>query len=235
MPSSNTIMAKKRTKKKRSKKQRKERRFVPDATTTTGTAFLVGAAGSLALGAGVYAVWIADTEMAHGNVLVGVGAALFVMGLWLGQNWASPVRIGDSGVAIEKSREIVRLRWCDLDRVKVEQDRLVATGKDGTSLAIPLKAHPVAAAWLLREVARRVPDVMDVKSSIVDSLPKPDPSDGEQIPVEQLQVAGRECAASGKSIALEEDARICPTCAQVYHRNHAPRKCVTCGADVLEG
>jgi hypothetical protein len=227
-------MAKKRTKKKRSKQHRRERRFVPDATTTTGTAFLVGVAGSLALGAGVYAVWIAETAMAHGNLLVGVGAALFVMALWLGQNWAAPVRIGNTGVAIERSREIVRLRWCDLDRVKVEQNNLVATGKDGTGIAIPLKAHPVASAWLLSEVARRVPDAMDVKSSIVDSLPRPDPSDGEQLPVEEVQVAGRECAASGEPIALEKDARVCPTCAQVYHRDHAPRKCITCGGDVLE-
>ena len=222
-------MARKRTKQKRSK-QAKERRFAPDATTTTGTAFLVGAAGSLALGAGVYAVWIAESPMQHGSVLVGVGAALFVMALWLGQNWASPVRIGDIGVAIERSHEVVRLRWCDLERVKVEQNNLVALGKDGTTIVIPLKAHPVAAAWLLREVVRRVPDVMDVKSSIVDSLPKPEPNDGEQLPVEEVQVTGRKCAASGQPITLEKDARICLTCAQVYHRDHAPKKCLTCGA-----
>lgn len=197
--------------------------------TTTGKAFGVGTVGALALGAGVYAVWITENPMQYGNVLVAFGAALFVLGLWLGEHWGHPIRISDTGVAAERGREVETLRWCDLERVFVENKDLVARSKEGESLTISLKTQPLAAAWVLREVARRVPDAMDVKRSVVDSLPKPDPKDGELIPAQPVQVAGRACAASGEPVTLERDARVCPTCAQVYHRDHVPRKCVTCG------
>jgi hypothetical protein len=227
-------MAHKSSKKKATPHQRKERRFVPSKTTTSGVGFWAGVIGSLLLGAGVYATWIRDPAMPYAEVLVGAGAAVFVVALVLGEVKSSPVRIGDAGVAIERGTDFTRIPWCDLKRLYVAQGRLIAQAEDGTSLALPLRAHAAAAAWLLSETVRRVPEAMDVKSTVVDSLPKPDPRDGESVAVQAVQVVGRHCAATNTPIQFERDARLCPRCAQVYDRNHVPRQCKTCGADLGE-
>jgi len=75
--------------------------------------------------------------------------------------------------------------------------------------------------------------VMDVKRSVVKELPEPKERDGELLTIDSLQVAGRHCAATDKPIAFERDARLCPNCAQVYHKDHVPKKCVTCNADLV--
>jgi hypothetical protein len=227
-------MAHKRSKKKGPQHQRKERRFVPSKATTSRFGFWAGIVGSLLLGAGVYAVWIRDPAMPYGELLAGSGAAVFVLAMVLGDVRTSPVRIGDAGVALERGMEFTRIPWCDLKRVYVVKGRLVAQAEDGTSLGLPLRVHSVAAAWLLSETVQRVPEAMDVKPSVVDSLPKPDPKDGESVVVTAVQVVGRRCAASDETIQFERDARLCPRCAQVYDRNHVPRKCKTCGADLGE-
>ncbi|MBN1611697.1 MAG: hypothetical protein JW940_34000 [Polyangiaceae bacterium] len=227
-------MAHKRSKKRGIQHRRRERRFVPSKTTTSGFGFWGGMAGSLLLGAGVYAAWIRDPAIPYAALMVGAGAALFVLALVLGDVGTAPVRIGDAGVALERGTEFTRIPWCDLKRVYVAKGRLIAQAEDGTTLSLPLRAHSLAAAWLLSETVRRVPEVMDVKPSVVDALPKPDPGDGESVVVQALQVVGRHCAASGEPIQFERDARLCPRCAQVYGRNHVPRKCRTCGADLGE-
>jgi hypothetical protein len=73
-----------------------------------------------------------------------------------------------------------------------------------------------------------------VKRDAVDGLPTPRDDDGELLVVESLQVAGRECAASGKTIAFERDARLCPQCCQVYLKDRVPKKCLTCDAELGE-
>jgi hypothetical protein len=75
---------------------------------------------------------------------------------------------------------------------------------------------------------------MDVRREALNDLPEPKETDGELVPVEALQVAGRQCAKTGKTISFERDARLCPRCAQVYHHTGVPKKCVTCKADLGE-
>jgi hypothetical protein len=225
-------MAHKRGKKRDTRRERTERRFVPSKTTTSSFGFWAGIVGSLLLGAGVYAVWIRDPAMPYGELLAGTGAAVLVLAMVLGDVRTSPVRIGDAGVALERRTEFARIPWCDLKRVYVAKGVLIAQAEDGTSLGLPLRAHSMAAAWLLSETVRRVPEAMDVKPSLVDSLPKPDAKDGQSVVIEAVQVVGRHCAASDVPIQFERDARLCPRCAQVYHRDHVPRKCRTCGADL---
>ena len=209
-----------------------ERRFVPSKTTTSSLGFSTGIVGSFLLGAGVYALWIRDPAMPYAELLAGAGAAVFVLAMVLSDAGTFPVRIGDAGVALERRTELTRIPWCDLKRLYAVKGRLIAQAEDGTSLRLPLRAHATAAAWLLSETVRRVPEAMDVKPSVVDSLPKPDPKDGQSVVVEDVQVVGRHCAASDVPIQFERDARLCPRCAQVYHRDHVPRKCKTCGADL---
>jgi len=141
------------------------------------------------------------------------------------------VRLGDAGLALERGPELTRLAWCDLETVSVSGKQLLVKGK-GASFSIPLAAQPQAVAWILAEGTRRVPEAMNVKKAELTGLPEPKDTDGELVPLEGVQVAGKTCAATGKPIAFERDARLCPNCAQVYLKDAVPKKCVSCERDL---
>lgn len=222
-------MKKEKTKKPRT--VRKERRFAPSQTQTSTIAAVGGMAGALALGAGVYATWIREPRLDWSQYLVAGGALALGGALWFSDVNADPLRVGDAGVAVEKGDELVRIAWCDLTRVYVDAGDLVLDSEDVT-LKLPIAPNRAAVAWILKEGITRVPDVMDVKTRDSEGLPEPKDGDGELVKMENLQVAGKSCKASGKSIALEKDARLCPTCAEVYHKDSVPKKCATCGDDI---
>lgn len=218
---------------KREKVERKERRFAPSQGQSSLYSGVGGMAGALALGAGVYGQWVRNPALPWAQYLVAGGAVTLGIALWFSDTSADPIRVGPVGVAIEKGSELTRIAWCDLKRVTIENKALRLEGDD-LVLSVPLLTHPLAAAWILKEAVERVPDAMDVKGSESDGLPEPKDGDGELVLVENLQIAGRHCAESDTAISFERDARLCPTCAQVYHRDHTPKKCVTCG-DELAG
>ena len=224
-------------KKKKTKRERKERRFTPEQTYSSSSAVAVGMLGALAAGAGVWGQWISETPHDYAPFLFGGGAVALGAALWFGDAGAVPLRIGDAGIALERGTDLTRLAWCDLETVEVVGKQLIARSKSVT-FAIPIAAHPKAVAWILAEATKRVPDVMNVKQSELKSLPEPKDLDGELVTLEGVQVAGRHCAASDKTIAFERDARLCPNCAQVYIKDEVPKKCVTCerdlGASALE-
>lgn len=211
------------------KRVRKERRFLPEPTYASRASIGGGMLGALVLGAGVYSQWLSDNPRAIAPYLFGVGAISLGAALWFGDAGALPVRVGDAGIAIEKGSELVRLVWCDIERVFTERAELVAKGKE-LSLRIPIAAHRAAVAWILSEGTKRVPSVMDVKRQSLVGLPDPKDSDGQLVVIEGLQIAGRHCAASGKPISFERDARLCPSCGQVYLKDQVPAQCLTCEA-----
>ena len=220
------------------KRIRKERRFLPEPTYASRASIGGGMLGALILGAGVYSQWLSDNPRAIAPVLFGVGAVSLGAALWFGDAGALPVRVGDAGIALEKaSDELIRLAWCDLERVYTERGELVAKGKDVT-LRIPIAAQRTAVAWILSEGTKRVPAIMDVKRQSLAGLPEPKDNDGEFVVIDGLQIAGRHCAASGKPVSFERDARLCPNCGQVYLRDHVPGQCLTCqarlGAEAVE-
>lgn len=218
-------------KKKKAKRERKERRFSPAQTYSSGAAVAGGMLGALALGAGVWGQWLSETPHSYSPFLFGGGAVALGASLWFGDAGAVPVRIGDAGIALERGTELTRLAWCDLETIEVSGKVLNVKGKNAT-FAIPVAAQPVAVAWILAEGTRRVPDAMNVKKSDLSGLPEPKDLDGEMVPLEGVQVAGRHCAATDKPIAFERDARLCPNCAQVYLKDAVPKKCVTCERDL---
>lgn len=227
-------MVETKRKKKRAgarKRERKERRFLPEQTYSSKGAVIGGMVGALALGAGVYGQWVSEIPLAYAPYLFAGGALGLGAALWFGDAGAVPVRVGDAGIALERANEMVRLAWCDIERIFLEKGQLVAKAKN-QSLSLPLAAHPVAVSWILSEGTQRVPDAMDVKRSEVDKLPAPKESDGTSVPIEGVQVAGRHCAASKKPISFERDARLCPVCAQVYLKDHVPAKCTSCGQEL---
>ncbi len=223
----------KKKKKKSAKRKRKERRFVGEQTYASKVAVGVGMLGGLILGAGVYSRWVSDQPASYALYLVGVGALLLVGAMAFGDLGTLPVRVGDLGVAIERGNDLERIAWCDLERVYAENGKLLLVGTEGTT-SIVLAAHPKAVARLMAEGTRRVPEVMDVKRSALEGLPALREDDGELLSVEGAQVAGRTCAESGKTIAFERDARLCPQCCEVYLKDRVPRKCLTCGAELGE-
>jgi hypothetical protein len=219
--------------KKKRKHERKERRFASESAQASQLAVGAGIVGGLALGAGVYAQWVRAIPLEHAPYILAAGAFTLGAALLFGDQKTPAVRIGDAGIAIEKGNELVRVPWCDIDRVYVEGGKLHVKSKTAP-LALPLAAQSTAVSWILAEGTRRVPDVMDVRREALNDLPEPKDTDGELVTLEAVQVAGRVCAKTGRAIAFERDARLCPRCAQVYHHSGVPKKCVTCKADLAE-
>jgi hypothetical protein len=226
------MAAGKKAKKKR-KRQRKERRFSGETAQASRIAVVAGIAGGLALGAGVYAQWVSELPHEHAPFILAGGAFTLGAALVFGDAKIPTVRIGDPGIAFERGNELVRVPWCDIDRVYVEGSRLFIKSRLGP-LSLPISPMRTAVAWILAEGTRRVPDVMDVRRETLSDLPEPKDSDGETVTIESLQVAGRQCKKTGKTIAFERDARLCPRCAQVYHHSGVPKQCVTCKGDLGE-
>lgn len=209
------------------KRQRHERRFLAKTTQSSLAIFVAGLVAACALGAGVYGEWVSDPAVKYAPYLIALGTLGVVVSWWFGDASNSPVRVGDAGLAVEKGNDIVRLAWCDIERLHVEKNKLLAES-DELTLSIPIAAQPHAVAFALSEATRRLPDIVDVKRRVLKELPKPDAEAGTSVVVKGIQVAGRRCAASNKLISFERDARVCPNCCEVYQREKVPDECVTC-------
>ncbi|MCA9630118.1 MAG: hypothetical protein KC766_20745 [Myxococcales bacterium] len=208
-----------------------ERRFDAPGLSTTPVALIGGALGALALGAGVHGQWIRDEPLKFAPYLVAGGAAALMAALVFGDAAAYPVRVGDAGVAVERRGEISRILWCDVESIFLQGNDLVISSSD-LVLRIPVKLHQSAVAWIVKEATERRPDQLKLTSDEEKQLPSLPTATYERLPVEGLQLTGRKCASSDKTISLEEDARLCPNCGQVYHAHHVPSQCVTCEAKV---
>jgi hypothetical protein len=134
--------------------------------------------------------------------------------------------VGDSGIAVEKSpAEIERVGWYEVTRVLLS-DGVLTFQASGTSASIAVAVHRDAAARALAEARERIPEKVDVEGDIGPL----DRDAGDVIILEPPQVAGLHCKSSDKLIAFEKDARLCGRCGEVYHKDGAPRRCVTCDA-----
>lgn len=187
--------------------------------------------GALILGAGVFGLWIVDPPMAWASYLVALGGLGLGVALWFGQPSESAVAVGDAGIAVEDGREVIRVPWYELKSLSIAGGSMIARGET-TTARFSVGANPKAAAWGLKEAAERVPDVIDVNKDTADKLPEPTEDSGLLQDVEDAQVAGTHCASSDKLINLEEEARLCPRCGQIYHESSVPDQCVTCEAEI---
>jgi hypothetical protein len=226
-----TAMKKLKKGRAQEKRERKERSFSPEPTNASRVAVFAGMAGALALGAGVYANWVRPEALAFAPYLVAGGAVVLGGALWKGGTEPGSVRVGDAGVAIERGGELVRILWCDVERIALNDGRIVVTGKE-SNITFPIEAHPKATAWLVSEAGRRIPDAVALKREQLTKVPEPRELDGELVTIEEVQVAGRHCRATGKPIAFERDARLCPNCGEVYLKDQVPKKCLTCQAEL---
>jgi hypothetical protein len=166
-----------------------------------------------------------------GTWILAAGIVVLGVAIWLGTSGEPTLRVGDGGVAVEKNG-VTRLPWWGVESVVYDAAGLavVARGKGegGGEVVVQarVKGHPQAAAWIVREARLRVPETVQVGDDV--ALPAASESAGERLALEQLQIVGRRCAASGSIIAFEPDARVCARCERVFHKDHVPDTC-DCG------
>jgi hypothetical protein len=226
------VAEKKRKKKKApARRELQERRFVPEQTHASRLSATVGMLASLSLGGGVYGQWIREEPYPQAAVFVAVGAAGLAYALWTSSSGLFPVRVSDVGIGLEQSGEVSRVRWCDLEKLRIVGSDLVVSAK-ADKLRIPVGAQPKAVARIVAEADRRVPAVVDIDDAHRKTLVVVKDNDAPHVPLEGVQLAGLRCAASDTLISFERDARLCPTCGEVYHHAHVPAKCVTCDGAV---
>lgn len=211
--------------------RRQERRFSTSSTYIDLRVAIIGMVGALVLGAGVFGLWLLDPPFAYASYLVALGGLGLGVALWFGQPAESTVAVGDAGIAVEDGREVSRMRWYAMKSIRIVKGRFLAEG-GGKALSFSAGANPAAAAWALKEAAERVPQIMDVDKAEAAKLPQPESKGGQLVEIDNDQLAGSRCAASDKLITLEEDARICAICAQVYEKAAVPERCVSCSNDL---
>ncbi len=219
---------------------RQQRRFEPRASVQPGLVYILGAVGAAAMGAGAWEQFgplLSDAgpePLKLGPYVLTAGAALAGVAIWMGTSGEPALRVGDGGLAVEKSG-LRRMPWYAVERIEWQGEAVRVTGKDDTGVAMnvvaSLHSQAQAAAWIVKEARARVPDVVHVPEDT--TLPEASADAGEPIALDPPQVVGRHCAASGKVISYEPDARVCPRCERVYHKAHVPETCA-CGASLSE-
>jgi len=224
-------MAKLKTK----KRERREWRFFPQSNANPLLLRVVGGLGAMALGAGAWAQFMSVEPSKWTPGILAAGAFLFGLALWLGTSGDPILRVGDGGVGVDRGI-VRRIPWHAVEAVTWSggAQTLVVKGVDESEKPLvveaKLKSQPAAVAFILKEARARIPDQVEAPEAI-EGLPEPADDDGEELPLEALQVAGRRCAESDKAIAFESDARVCPRCERVYHKAHVPSTCA-CGASL---
>jgi hypothetical protein len=219
---------------------RRERRFEPLASARPGLVYALGGIGAAAMGAGAWEQFgplMSDSPiepLKWGPYVLTAGAALAGFAIWTGTSGEPLLRVGDGGIGVEKGA-VRRMPWFAVERIEWRDEAVRVAGKDDAGVAMTvvasLRSQPQAAAWIVKEARARVPGVVEVPED--STLPEPATDAGESLTLDPPQVVGRHCAASGKVISYEPDARVCPRCERVYHRAHVPAACA-CGASLAE-
>lgn len=229
--------------KKRSGARRQERRFVSQSTTSPTVVRLAGALSALLLGAGVWGYFYGksftedDKLKAIPSYLIAAGAVLMGITIWIGTSSEPPLRVGAPGIAMEKG-EVRRMPWWAVSKITFDSGALalVIKGKDEANVEwtfkVPLKSHAEAVGWILREALDRIPRRVDIPDETLEKMPAAGEYAGLKIDLEPLQVVGKRCAVTGKTISYEPDARVCPQCERVYTKNAVPKKC-KCGNSLV--
>lgn len=224
---------------KRRAVRRQERRFVSQASTNATVVRALGALSAMCLGGGawgyLYAQSFADDDKlkAVPAYLIAGGAVLLGLTIWFGTSSEPPVRVGAPGIAVEKG-DLRRMAWWGVDKISLESGTLtlLVEGTDESNVAwtfkVPLKSHPEAVPWIVREAQERIPSRVDIPEEQLAQLPGTSEQAGTIVDLEPLQVVGRKDALSGTTISYEPDACVCARCERVYLKRSVPKKC-KCG------
>jgi hypothetical protein len=206
--------------------ERFERSFVPGSGSVSTLTLVLGMLGCAALGAGVYAVWVAPSPPLPGWPLLLAGLVSSAVA-FLASSPPAPVRVGELGIIVGDPAEAPRVYWHEISALRVAGANLQIESPRGP-LVLRLDVHAQAAARILAEAASRIGSRVDVSPKAHERLPKLADAEGQRVPAARLQLAGQKCMASGVSITFESDARLCPICAALYHASHIPAACLGC-------
>jgi hypothetical protein len=206
---------------------RTERRFLPAPSSRSRWALGLGLLASALLGAAFYGSWLAP-EPVPGSTALALAALAALGAAWLMWRMQPPaLRVGELGVTWGEPAEAPRVAWCEIKKLSVVGAHLRLDTEQG-SIDVPLVAHARGVTRILAEASLRIGSRVDVSPRAHERLPPLLDTDGEIVPAAGLQVAGRQCTASGKSITFESDARLCESCAALYHQSHVPPQCSRC-------
>jgi hypothetical protein len=230
------------SKKKKPVARRQERRFVSQTSTSATLVRVLGALSAILLGAGLWGYVYAKsfTEEALKPVpsyLIAGGAVLMGITIWVGTSSESPLRVGAPGIAMEKG-EVRRMPWWGVKSITFDSTALALQiiGNDEAGVAwtfkVPLKSHAEAVGWILKEALDRIPRRVKIPEETLEKMPVAGEHAGMKVDLEPLQVVGKKCAVTGKTISYEPDARVCPRCERVYVKKSVPKKC-KCGNSLV--
>ena len=209
---------------------RGERRFKPSSSSTGLLALLLSSLGAVVAGAGCYAQFLRTLPHPWGVPLLAGGVVLFLAGFVIQTRVVPTVRVGDAGLAVERGEEIERLGWHEIDAIRFASGALTFSGA-GKVVALSLGDHKDAAGLALAEARARIPARTAALAS--ETIEAPPLAAGEPIKLEEAQVAGKRCHASGRIVSFERDARLCGRCGQVYHFEEVPSRCDTCDTELV--
>ena len=133
---------------KKGKRFLQERRLIGAGQPIKPLPIVVGFLGAGALGVGTYGRWLSQPPSGSATPLLVVGVATAAYFAWQLSREAPVVCVGDAGVAVERGGELVRLLWCDMDRIRVDQDHLVLSGT-GTTISVAEASQALAISWIL--------------------------------------------------------------------------------------
>ena len=215
---------------------------MPQAQTNRWVVYIVGGVGAIVLGAGVFeqfgnAIRKIDVEPVEwAPWLLAAGAVVVGVAIWIATSAEAAVRVGVAGIAEERN-PMRRMPWWNVEDVSGTPDGITVRGKDEhdapMSVRFTRRGTPGALAWVVREAKERAPEQFEISDDVVEQIGKPSKHAGEIVPCPPLQVVGKRCAESDKIISYEPDARVCPRCERVYHKDHVPKTCV-CGASLAD-
>ena len=209
----------------------RERRYEPKASQRQVITVFSLAFGGIALGVGVYGMWIRDEALeplGYAPYMLGVGAVLVLIYLLFGHELLGALRVGELGIGFEKEGKVNRTAWCELTNISLTHGAL-SVKSHGKPLTISLQRHPEAVRRIVTEALRRVPKAVELDDEDLNRIGEPTSGAGEELSAEPPQVAGLFCAASDKPLTFEKDVRMCSRCSALYHRTAVPRRCVSCG------
>jgi hypothetical protein len=224
------------TKKKPKRRERKERRFFPTSGANPTLIRVVGGIGAMMLGAGAWGQFgiAAPEPIKSAQWLLAAGAGIFGLAIWFSTSGDPAIRVGDGGLGVDRGGVLRRVPWHAVTSVTWDSNAnaVVVKGNDEAEKELvvnaKLKSQRGAAARIVKEARRRIGDVVDLSDAALEAVGAAKDSEGELLDLEPVQVVGKRCAKSRKTIAYEPDARVCPRCERVYHKNFVPKKCA-CG------
>lgn len=204
-----------------------ERRFLPEGRLSP-LAWVVASAGCLLMGFGIYGVWLASFNEPSAPWYMLAGIITIIAALIVARLQRRVVHVGDAGIALLQRGQNVRIPWWQIETITLSGNKLRIEGAEH-SVVLPFGEHGQAAAWILREADRRIPERVKKPDKKPKHLPRRDRNAGKKVPVHGMNVVGLRCSLSGETFEAESDARLCPSCGALFHHDHVPEKCSQCG------